>query len=65
MLEAAVDKSVDHDSPSEYAKLLRDIVFRTHLDVLHRGVVCDPSERVGPMAVRRCKGVVGEAPTRM
>ena len=36
VLETAVDNSVDHDSPPECAKMLSDIVFRTHLDVLCR-----------------------------
>ena len=34
MLETAVDIAVDHGSPPECAKMLRDIVFRTHLDEL-------------------------------
>ena len=34
VLETAVDNAVDHSSPTEGAKMLRDIVFRTHLDGL-------------------------------
>ena len=35
-LETAVDDAVDHGLPLEGAKMLRDIVFRTHLDVFRR-----------------------------
>ena len=41
-LETAVDDAVDHDLPPEYAKILRDIVFRTHLDVFRRALLGDP-----------------------
>ena len=34
VLETDVDNAVDYDSPPECAKMLRDIVCRTHLDVL-------------------------------
>ena len=33
-LETAVDDAVDHGLPPECPKMRRDIVFRTHLDVL-------------------------------
>ena len=36
VLETAVDNAVDHGSPPECAKMLRDIVFRTYNDVLCR-----------------------------
>ena len=35
-LETAVDEADDHDLPPECAKMLRDIVFRAHLDVFSR-----------------------------
>ena len=35
-LETAVDDAVDHVLPPECAKMLPDIVFRTHLDVFYR-----------------------------
>ena len=38
MLETAVDNAVDHGSATECAKMLRDIVFRTNLDVLFQAV---------------------------
>ena len=34
VLETDVDNAVDHGSPPECAKMLDDIVFRTHLKVL-------------------------------
>ena len=36
VLETALDNAVDSDSPPDCGKMLRDIVFRTHLDVLCR-----------------------------
>ena len=44
-LEMAVDDAVDHGLPPECAKMLRDIVFRTHLDVFRRALLGDPSAR--------------------
>ena len=41
-LEAAVDDAVDHGLPPECAKMLRDIVFRTNLDVFRRALLGDP-----------------------
>ena len=52
VLETAVDNAVDHGSSPECAKMLRDIVFRTHLDVLCRAVSGDPPARKKPGAVR-------------
>ena len=45
VLETAVDNAVDHGSPPECAKMLRDIVFRTHLDVVCRALPGDPHAR--------------------
>ena len=45
MLETAVDNAVDHDSPPECAKMPRDIVFRTQLDVLCGALSGDPPAR--------------------
>ena len=45
VLETAVDNAVDHISPPECAKMLRYIVFRTHLDVLYRALSGDPHAR--------------------
>ena len=42
VLEMAVDNAVDHCSPPECAKMLRDIVFRTHLDVSSWALSGDP-----------------------
>ena len=52
MLETAVDSVVDHGSPPVCAKMLRDIVFRTHLDVVCRALSGDPPARKKPGAVR-------------
>ena len=64
-LRTAVDDAVDHDLPPECAKMLPDIVFRTHLDVFCRALLGYPPARVEPMTVRtasaRCKGRAGEA----
>ena len=51
-LETAVDDSVDHGLPPESAKMLRDIIFRTHLDVFRRALLGDPPAGVEPMTVR-------------
>ena len=51
-LETAVDNAVDHGLPPECAKMLRDIVFRTHLDVFCRALLDDPPVRVEPMTLR-------------
>ena len=52
VLEAVVDNAVDPGSPPECAKMLRDIVFRAHLDVLCRALPGDPPARKKPEAVR-------------
>ena len=51
-LETAVDDVVDHGLPPECAKILRDIVFRTHLDVFRWALLGGPPARVEPMTVR-------------
>ena len=51
VLETAVDNAVDHAPPPECAKMLRDIAFRTHLDVLCRALWGDPPARKKPVAV--------------
>ena len=48
----AVDDADDHDFPSEGAKMLRDIIVRTHLDVFRRELLGDPPSRVESMTVR-------------
>ena len=66
VLETVVDNAVDHGSPPECAKMLRDIVCRTHLDVLCRALPGDPPARRKPGAVRLHSGarvVRAEAPT--
>ena len=45
VLETAGDNAVDHGSPPECAKILLDIVFCTHLDVLCRALLGDPPAR--------------------
>ena len=52
VLETAVDNAVDHGSPPECAKMLRNVVFRTHLDVLFRALSGEPHARKKPGAVR-------------
>ena len=52
VLWTAVDHADDHHLPPECAKKLRDIVYRTHLDVFRRALLGDPPARVEPMAVR-------------
>ena len=56
VLETAVDNAVDHCSPPECAKMLCNIVFRTHLDVLCRALLDDPPARQTPGAVRLHSG---------
>ena len=51
-LEAAVDDAVDHGLPQEYAKMVHDIVLRTHLDVFHRESLGDPPVRVELLTAR-------------
>ena len=50
-LGTAVDDAVDHELPPECAKMLRDIVFRTHLYVFRRALLGDPPARVKAMIV--------------
>ena len=56
-LETAVDDADDHDLPPECAKIMRDVVFRAHLDVFRRVLLGDPPARVEPMTVRLQPGV--------
>ena len=56
VLETAVHDAVDHGSPPECAKMLRDIVFRTHHDMLCRALSGDPHARKKPAAVRFYSG---------
>jgi len=51
-LGTAVDDAVDHDLPPECAKMLPDIVFRTHLDVFCRALLGYLPACVEPMTVR-------------
>ena len=44
--------TVDHGLPPECGKMLRDIVFCTHLDVFCRALLGYPPARVEPMTVR-------------
>ena len=63
-LGTAVDDADDHDLPQECAKMVRDIVFRTHLDVFRLSLLGDPPVCVDPMTVRlfaKCKGRAGNA----
>ena len=50
--ETAVDNALGHSSPPEFAKMLRYIVFRSHLDVLCRALSGDPHARKKPVTVR-------------
>ena len=50
VLERVADNAVDHGAPPEFAKMLRDIAFRTHLTTL-------PSKR--PMIFQDMSAVVG------
>ena len=56
VLETAVDNDVDHGSPPECAKMLRDIIFGTYLDVIYRALLGDPPARKKPVAVRLHSG---------
>ena len=46
VLETAVDDAVDHGFPPECAKLLRDIVSRTCLEVFCQTIFGGPPARV-------------------
>ena len=48
-LGTVVDHADGHALPPECAKMLRDIVFRTHLDVFRRALLGNPPARVEPM----------------
>ena len=50
--KTAIDDDVDHGLPPESAKMLRAIVFCTHLHVFRRASLGDPPARVEPMTVR-------------
>ena len=52
VLETVDHNAVDHASPPDCAKVLRDIVFRTHLDVPYQALPGDPPARKKPGAVR-------------
>ena len=56
VLEPAVDNAVDHRFPPECAKMLRYIVFCTHLDVLCLALSGDPHARKKPGAFRFYSG---------
>ena len=51
-LKMAVDNAVDHGSPPECARILRDIDFCTHLDVFCRSLSGDPPAHKKPGVVR-------------
>ena len=51
-LGAAVDDAVDHGLPQECAKMVHDIVLRTHLDVFHWESLGDAPERVELLTAR-------------
>ena len=51
-LDTTVDDTVDHGLPPECAKMLRDIVLRTHLDAFCRALLGGPPARVEPIIVR-------------
>ena len=51
-LETAVDDVICYGLPPECAKVLRDIGYRTYLDVFRRALFVDPPARVKPMIVR-------------
>ena len=51
VLELAIDNAVDHGSTLECAKMLRDIVFGRHLDVLCQALSGDTPARKKPVAV--------------
>ena len=56
VLETVVDNAVDHAYPPECDKMLPDIVFRKHLDVLYQALPGDPPARKKLGAVRFHKG---------
>ena len=56
VLETADDNAVDHGSPSECDKMLRDIVFRTHPDMSCRALSGGRHARKNPGAVRLQSG---------
>ena len=58
-LETTVDDVLGDESPPECAKMTRDIVFRTHLDVFRWALLGDPPARMEPMTVRRQPGAMG------
>ena len=62
-LGTAVDDADDHKLPPECAKMMHDIVFRTHLDVFRRALLGDPPVRVEPMTVRLQPGARAVRPT--
>ena len=51
-LETAVNDGADHGSRPKCAKMLRDIVFPTHLDVLCPALLGEPPAPNKPVAVR-------------
>ena len=63
-LTTAVGNAVDHGRPLDCTKMLRDIVFRTHLDTFRRALLGDPPAHMKPMTVRLQPGarVVREKP---
>ena len=63
-LGTVVDHADGHALPPECAKMLRDIVFRTHLDVFRRELLGDPPARVEPMIVRLQPGACSPAHDR-
>ena len=65
VLETAIDNAVDHGSPPQCAKMLRDTGL-PHLDALCRAVVGQPTctqEACGGPVSFRGNGGAGEAPT--
>ena len=58
-LTTAVDDAVDHGRPLDCAKMLRDIVFRTHLDVFRRVLLGDPPARTHEAHGRAASQVQG------
>ena len=64
VLETAVGNAVDHGFPPDRDKMLRNIVFRTHLDTFRRGFLGDLPANVEPKAVRLQLDARVVAPTR-
>ena len=56
LLDADIDNAVDHGSPPECAKMLRDIVFRAHLDEVCQALSGDSPACEKPVAVRFYSG---------